>query len=572
MAPQGVGPRSTVEPRISEIEACTTPLDASSQTDSIPLSRFWLRVLPYGLALFFACWGLRNIGKTDLTEIDSARHAMNGAFLHDLVGSHKLAHPIAFNRYYYGRLPALSMPYHPPLFPLIESLFFMAFGVNLVAARICVAAFVAVSVVLLYQLISATHRSTVPAAVCTGLLFSLGLSQALSGEVMLEFPAMAFVLLSIFLVREVDRFYVLGSTLLAGAAAACAVWTKQNVFLGLMPFIHLALAGKRPSLRTLTVWIPSAFVGASAAGLLLLDNAAWLAASHSSISQLSSLFKLNWTGTNHTWPRLAFADLFASHLEFYADGLLQTFGVLPCLIAAVAISLCLAVRRWRAKYLALTRMYFAWIVSVFVILFAIQPQDIRYAFFAYPPLVVVGVSALVLILSEWIPERRLSYLLAILGVLWAAVHFQSPQFLRGPSDAARAVVTGNAQRVLYCGRTNGSFIFAVRTLDPSLQTVVIRGDKLPPELFQAARFEEFAARYGIKRIVLEQTPVPVSWDLLLMQPSASMRLERDIPLVSSTAANNGRLRIYRFINPDPNPRSTITLPNRIMGRDVQLHF
>jgi 4-amino-4-deoxy-L-arabinose transferase-like glycosyltransferase len=130
-----------------------------------------LYVLPWLLALFFALWGLRGIETGNIVDTDAARHAMNGAFLHDLVRDGEFASPMQYAKAYYGRYPALSLPYHPPLFPLVESVFFFGFGVNLVTARILVALFVALAAVLLYHLILRTHGSHLLAFVSTATFF-----------------------------------------------------------------------------------------------------------------------------------------------------------------------------------------------------------------------------------------------------------------------------------------------------------------------------------------------------------------------------------------------------------------
>src|SRR5256885_714708 len=69
------------------------------------------------IALGFGAWSLRTVGPYNIAETDAARHAMNGAFLHDLIASGKFSDVMGFARNYYAHLPALSIPYHPPLFP-----------------------------------------------------------------------------------------------------------------------------------------------------------------------------------------------------------------------------------------------------------------------------------------------------------------------------------------------------------------------------------------------------------------------------------------------------------------------
>ena len=86
---------------------------------------------------------------------------MNGVFVHDLVRHGDALHLIAFAKSCYSRYPSLSIPYHPPLFPLAEALFFFGCGVNLFAARPAVAAATALGVVLHYRLVLRTHGSPV---------------------------------------------------------------------------------------------------------------------------------------------------------------------------------------------------------------------------------------------------------------------------------------------------------------------------------------------------------------------------------------------------------------------------
>ena len=83
---------------------------------------------PYAIALVFALWSLRGLESGTPVDTDAARHAMNGVFLRDVVLHGHPMHLVAFAKAYYSRYPSLSIPYHPPLFPLAEALFFFGFG------------------------------------------------------------------------------------------------------------------------------------------------------------------------------------------------------------------------------------------------------------------------------------------------------------------------------------------------------------------------------------------------------------------------------------------------------------
>jgi 4-amino-4-deoxy-L-arabinose transferase-like glycosyltransferase len=152
-----------------------TPVSAkhSAQTCSVPdpgsrpITRYLSICAPYLLALLFFGLALYGVNRTDIVDTDAARHAMNGAFLYDLIRTGHLLHPITYAKAYYSQLPALSMPFHPPLFPSIEAIFFALFGVSLLTARVTVAVAVAISAILFYRLALATVKRPIIAACIT---------------------------------------------------------------------------------------------------------------------------------------------------------------------------------------------------------------------------------------------------------------------------------------------------------------------------------------------------------------------------------------------------------------------
>jgi hypothetical protein len=155
-------------------------------------------------------------------------------------------------------------------------------------------------------------------------------------------------------------------------------------------------------------------------------------------------------------------------------------------------------------------------------------------------------------------------------------------FLYGPSQAASRIVTGTPARILYCGRTDGNFIFSVRSFDPSLNTVVIRGEKLASSRFAPDEFEQFAHRFGINYVVLERTEsqqyfwsgrtTTTAWIQLIHSPAPSMVLEEVLPMRSSIRAFNGELYIYRFTNPSPDPEHLLKIRLNLIGDRIDLKF
>jgi hypothetical protein len=145
-------------------------------------------------------------------------------------------------------------------------------------------------------------------------------------------------------------------------------------------------------------------------------------------------------------------------------------------------------------------------------------------------------------------------------------------YLRGPAEVANILHNGGQRRLLYCGdRTNGAFIFAVRTNDPTLSTIVIRGDKLPEGTFDPEQLRGFVSRYGIDAVVLERTDRPQAWDELSSEILPFLSFERVLSLTDSDQMS-GSLLVYRVPNPSKVPESSLPVPISVLGRDVELRF
>jgi len=170
--------------------------------------RDWERLLTLAsllLAIFFGLWSLRGISGSSIADYDTARHGLNGAFILDMFRRWKMVHPVQYGYWYYSRLPALSLPYHPPLFPVFKALIFSIFGVSPFSARLAVAIAAAVAVLLMIRLLRKSHGSPLLALMVTASFFALPTVQRLSNTVMLEIPALVFVLAAFFVSRSGRR-------------------------------------------------------------------------------------------------------------------------------------------------------------------------------------------------------------------------------------------------------------------------------------------------------------------------------------------------------------------------------
>ncbi len=197
---------------------------------------------PYLLALVVVIWSLRDVNRVHFKHVDSTHHALNGAFVYDMVRTGSFTHPVAYAKEYYSRFPAITIPYHPPLFPFIEALFYSAFGVSFFAARLSVATAAGVCTFLMFRLIKSTHQSESLAFATTVTFMVMQASLISASDVMLEFPALAFALGALFCLRDLEKGYPWSRAYPFALLAASAVWTKQHtVFLGLVPFVLVLL-------------------------------------------------------------------------------------------------------------------------------------------------------------------------------------------------------------------------------------------------------------------------------------------------------------------------------------------
>jgi hypothetical protein len=531
------------------IRSVAIPTDAVPETSVYGPTLPWPTILPYLLGLLFFLLALRGSFGTDIVDPDAARHAMNGVFLHDFLLSGQIRHPVTFAKNYYAHFPATSLPYHPPLLPLVETTFFLIFGVHYFVARIVIALFTAGCVILLYKLVLKTGGSHLLAVASASTFLGLRGSFLVSGDIMLEFPALFFTIGALYILG--DPFGKWRSSLGFAVLAAAAVWTKQQtIFLGIVPFVQIAITGEWRLLKNRWLWLSLA-VFSVLIGIL-------------AIVSMGSGFS-----SNPGWRHDGMISMAAQRFHSYSTGLWAQFTPPAALfIGGAFVFFLLTARRSHALKVDL---YLSWVLAFWIELLFLPPYDWRYLFFMKPPLLVLGYKALSQLTEhlKWKPKSEVVGA-AVLAVVVVVSLARPPLYLQGPSQAASFVFSPEYNRVVYCGRTNGAFILATRLLDPKLQSTVIRGDKLSTDLLQPDRFEHFAHDYGVHYVILEQTGRSTAWDVLTASPSPSMQWEVDIPLRCTFANRNGVLRIYRFTNPSATGQKTIHPESGIYKKELPL--
>ena len=502
------------------------------------------------LAIFFAVWAMRGATATDITLNDQARHALNGAALLDIVREGGLSRPVAWLRDYFAHYPALSMPYHPPLFPAVEALFYAAFGVSPVSARLAVAGFVAGAVLLFFRQVRSLNKNSYVAAACVLIFFSLPLTQMLSADVMLELPALFWVLASTVFIASARREWRVRDAILAGSLAGAAVWTKQTIFVGLIPLLLLA-SRRFTGLRSRNVLIFFAIFGLFLAGYMMLGRAA------------------DFEGISKNWAPVSIPDRVIRGIHYYGLVIYRQFGLVAIGgIIAAAVLFRTTLRNDVARDTCI--FYLSWLAATFGVLLAVPAYDKRYLWFAYPAIVAVAATALHSVLAQYSDLRKANLAVLAIATVFCVWNLRTePVRVTGP--AAAAALTGTGGRILYCGTSNGSFIFAMRMLDERRTTHVIRADKVVSPLRELG-LAPFVRKFGISAIVAEANLGSSSCDDLRQHAASLNGKPESVPIRSNFATLDGTLEIYRVPVATPPAKGSLDLPIQSTGQAIRAEF
>ena len=507
------------------------------------------------LALFFGCWAMRAAFATDVLSTDEARHAMNGAAVLDMMREGGLSHPATYLRLYFSHSPALSMPYHPPLFYAFEALCFTLFGVSVSTARLSVAICVGIAAALLFFLERRLTGSMAQAVAVTIVFFSLPMSQFLAADVMLEMPALVLTLASLLCIAGAHEHWSLRRAIWAAIFAAASIWTKQVIFLILVPPLMMVIAGKWARVRAWATVFYEVVVCCAAAGLALLWRAAGL------------------TSFPKNWGQRTVSETLRRNFEFYVRTFFGNFSWMPLVAAVTFVAiLWLAKARLRDIRAVVDPIYPAWILATLLVLLIIPATDQRYLFFIYPALISLSFQAVFGLLGNLRFGSHARWLgLAFAGVFFV-LHVRDPvPVLKGPGEVARLLRAWSAKRIVICAFTDGSTIFALRVLDQDHQATVIRGDKLPWPSYTAGAFEEVASSYRADVIVLEKLRKAEPWYGLIKNPSKAMHLVQTVSMTSTERQfRDGVLYLYRFTCAPLSRSSTPEFPVWSTGKSLVL--
>jgi hypothetical protein len=469
---------------------------------------------------------------------DAPRHAMDGVFYHDLIRDMPIGHIKQYAMDYYLKYPALAALFYPPLFPLVEALFFAVFGVSHFTAQLTVAVFYLAAAWGAYCL---SRRWLSPAyAFAASLLFVGAPEVALWGrQVMLEIPACAFLIWSAYaMLRFLDTrrprvLYMAVLLVLAG------VYTKQTVSLIVPVFVYLCWKSG-VGLRSR---------GVRGALALLVAGVLPLAAVtlRFGFINVNSVVGGQWT----TMPVMSIASW-----TFYARRLPEQVGWPVLALAAAGLLYGLLRKAWRDEGFLVCGL---WLLTGYVFFSAIALKEPRHTVLILLPVEYFAIYCL----GCLVPKKVSSYL--ALGVATAGFAYTMSKepvpAVEGYRDAV-AYVAAHAPRnsvVLFSGYRDGSFIFNMRAQPDRPDLAVLRADKILLRVAQrrelgveernlsTGQIAEMLDHFGISYVVNQAN----FWDDLVVMQRFQEVLKRGnfapvakIPVSGNVSRDDHWLEIY----------------------------
>lgn len=499
---------------------------------------------------------------------DAPRHALNGAFVKDLVAAFPWRHPAIWAYDYYLKYPALTILFYPPLFYIVEAGVFAVLGVSHFSAQVTVTLFVFILAVGTYSL----ARFLLPrwSALGTSLLLIGSPATAFWGrQVMLDVPCYAALVGSVFLfVRHLQTART-SDIYLSAICMLAAVYLKINaIFIVPVLAVTLLMAKGRSILNDGAV-VRSIIIGVL--GLIPAALLTWRfgAANVQSVGGRAIDLPIS---SIHAWL-------------FYAEAIPSELGYLTVVLGVLGLAL-IALRRAPPRENWFAAVLLGWFGFGYLFFSAIGIREPRHSLMILFPLVLGAMIALHRILP--------SHLAQVAALLLGGCTFVfslllcPPPVVAGYRAVANYVVTHAPKKglVLFSGYRDGNFVFEMRTHEERRDISTVRADKLLLRIAvervrgvqQAGYTQDDIARmlrdFGVALVVYQ----PGFWeDLREMSDLAAVIHSSDFIRIASFSItgllsrgnDSDRIEIYRPTYPIERTRQNLRLNLSIIDQNVQ---
>ena len=497
---------------------------------------------------------------------DESRHAMDGVFMLDLLKDRPFARLYDYTVEYFVHYPALGFTWYLPFFALVESIFFLAFGISATTARLTELFFILLTILAWYAWAKPIWGRM---PVFFSIFLFLVSPQVIlwSRAIMLEIPALAMMMLSLYAFSGYLKKPSHWLSVVIGLIIGSMLLTKQLTVL-LFPILLAQIWASGGWKKVIQL--------KSLPGSLIIGVALAIVAMHA----------------------MKFGSTAMGHLESNASGILSierfssnfkaTWEAYPrpfWFLIGAGVATMIKVKRQPSDFLLMT-----WIISWFI-LFAIfsnyYANTLRYTIYMTP--------AIALIASRWLAEitnpSLKKYAIGLLTIFYGGYSLarvnEPALFVNGYEKAAAYVLASPSKApILFCCKHDGNFIFDIRIGDPKRYKIILRADKILVSIATMKVFgvKSYAAsdqdifdlldRYGIELIVAENkdiVEVPELTRLIeLLKTDAfeklkSIDISTNVPQFKDLSVN-----IYRYKHSKSIANREIEIPMPHLGRTLHL--
>ena len=498
----------------------------------------------------------------DFSWSDAPRHALNGAFVKDLIAAAPWHDPKNWAINYYLQYPALTILFYPPLFYGFEAIGYAIFGVSHLVSQVTVSLFT----LLLGTATYGIARFNFPrwSALGATLLVIGGPETAVwARQVMLDVPAYAVLVTGAFFYVRYVRAGRPPDLYIAVIAILAAVYIKITAVFIAPVFAVALVAAKGPGVLRDRHAIAAAILGA-----LGLIPAVLMTLKFGMINVDSVV------GRSIDLPRTSITAWL-----FYAEVIPQYLGYIATGLAVCGLILVLRRRPapldpWFAWLLV------GWIAFGYLFFSTIGVREPRHGMMLAFPLVVFTVLAVHRALPHWAAQAATASL-GIATFIYSLILYPPPR-IEGYANVADYVALHAPKNavILFSGYRDGNFVFNLRTHEERRDIWTIRADKLLLRIaverirgvsqanLDETQIADALREYGVRLIVFQ----PDFWtDLREMTRLSAVLHTPDFERIASfditgTAPHlDNKIEIYKPTYPAKQLRRALQLPMPIIG-------
>ncbi|MBF0380477.1 MAG: glycosyltransferase family 39 protein [Magnetococcales bacterium] len=521
----------------------------------------------------------RDMFNENLFYPDAGHLMLDGVFIADYIRdlfSNGYSNPMEYAIRYFGQYPALSIGYKPPLWPAIQGLFILFFGVEPWVMRLALLLLAYFAAIAMYRTV---ERGSGPfvAWAATSLTMSIPYLVQWGWYAMTELPAVVFLLSAGWPFSRYIESRRISDVVYTVILLAAAVWCKQTAAVGAiwMLIAVILILGVKETFKRREIW--AAIVAYSALILPVII----LTYEFGKKNLAQSLGKKGASYVEFVAPQKNMFKHIDALLTHQLSAVFATVAIIGILLALWRLY-----RGVEEKEKNSIIIYLSLIIATYLFFTLIYGSNPRYSIFWLPAFGFFAGYLLSQLRSFFTPK----YAGVAVGILLSFNVLQSfamlPREVVGmPAAASYIVQNSKSPMVMIDSYINAHFIYAMRQKDPKRQFWVIRSDKvlsisdINPTANNVTTLansiddiKNILRKHGIRYIVVEKNElmgIPIHGTLRDYLATEEFRLLKEIPTSSNrdNRYNKGQaVQIFEFLNWQPPTSDNITIQVPIVGK------